>query len=482
MSSANFAPSAPPAFNIAPSAPPPQAIPSVGGAAVGDTGSLIWFGLLTLLNIGILTALFTVGNLEEVGKNWPKYRCNPIYMPFASSFGHDPAENFNFCLDSVFAGKAAAIFAPLYNILSEFGTIISKIVNVAMGLRNLFANMLNSVQDFLGNVKQRILTILMQVRISFMKMNQLMGRVFGTMFAVINMGMSALTAGQNVANNDLVQFLFEFCFAPETPIELASGDIRTIQDIKIGDSLATVNGINPVVTSKFVFDGSRTSMVKIGDVHLSAEHLVDGAVAEDHPDAVAASSIPRLVCMNVSGHQFRVGGLIVSDYDESSDTTVIQTTQALAETKLNGTPPSLMTDSTVLSVLQEYTLGIEGDALVLLTDGTWKLLREIQIGDTVQTGGTVLGTVTESVVYGVTLPCGLVVSASQLLWTGNNWKRAAVAYPKSIQQIKKPLYQLFTTQCSSFHVKYNDVELCVREYREIADPAMEDSYREELAS
>jgi hypothetical protein len=30
-------------------------------------------------------------------------------------------------------------------------------------------------------------------------------------------------------------------------------------------------------------------------------------------------------------------------------------------------------------------------------------------------------------------------------------------------------------------VKYNNVEVCVREYREIADPAMEDLYREELA-
>lgn len=468
--------SAPAAFTVpivAPAAPPTSG---------GNSNNIMWFGLITFLNIAILVALFTVGNLEEVAKNWPKYQCNPIYMPFASAFGHDPAENFQFCLNSVFAGKAAIMFAPLYNILNEFGAIISKIVNVAMGLRNLFANMLHSVQDFLGNVKQRILTIITQVRISFLKMNQLMGRVFGTMYAIIFMGISGLTAGQNIASNAIVKFLFEFCFAPETPVELASGDIRMIQDVKIGDSLAAIGGIHPVVTSKFVFDGSKTSMVKIGDVHLSAEHLVDGDVAEEHPDAVAASSIPRLICMNVSGHQFRVGRLIVSDYDESSDATVIQTTQALAETKLNGIPPSSMTDSTVLSSLQEYTLGIEGHALVLLENGTWKLLREIQVGDIVQTGGTVLGTVTESVEYGVALPCGLIVSASQLLWTGDSWKRAAVAYPKSIQQIKQPLYQLFTKQCSSFHVKYNNVEVCVREYREIADPAMEDSYREELAS
>ena len=134
----------------------------------GSTGSLIWFVLITALNIGILIALFTVGNLEEVAKNWPRYRCNPIYMPFAASFGSDPVENFQFCLDSVFAGKAAIIFGPLYLILNEFGTIISKIVNATMGLRNLFGTMFQSVTDFLQNVKQRILTILMQVRISFM--------------------------------------------------------------------------------------------------------------------------------------------------------------------------------------------------------------------------------------------------------------------------------------------------------------------------
>jgi len=396
-------------------------------------------------------------------------------MPFAASFGSDPVENFQFCLDSVFAGKAAIIFAPLYNILNEFGSIISKIVNVAMGLRNLFANMFSSVKDFLGNVKQRILTILTQIRISFLKMNNLMGRVFGTLYAVIYMGLSGLTAGQNIANNDLVKFLFEFCFAPTTPILLSTGVTIPIQDVRVGDRLAPVEGGSPLVTSKFIFDGTKTRMVTIGDLHVSAEHYIEGALAEEHPTAVVAESIPQLVCLNVEGHKFKIGSLVVSDYDECSDATVVTTTQALAEYRLNGVMASHTTKG-----LEEYSLGVEGTAFVLLEKGEWKLLQEVQVGDIVQIGGRVVGIVEEFVETGVTLPSGLVVSASQLIWTGLLWERAAVVYPSHI--LRKSLYQLFVEQCSSFYVKKNEDVLLVREYREVADPAMEDSYREELSN
>lgn len=450
------------------------------GGGGGTAGSLIWFLLLTALNAGILAALFTVGSLEEVAKNWSRYRCNPIYMPFAASFGSDPLDNFKFCLDSVFAGKAAMIFAPLYSILSEFGSIINKIVNVAMGLRNLFANMFSSVRDFLGNVKQRLLTIITQIRISFIKMNQLMGRVFGTLYAVIYMGLSGLAAGQNIANNDLVKFLFEFCFAPETAVPLADGSTVAIRDIHVGDVLAAVNGAQPKVTGSFVFDGHRTPMVMIGDLHLSKEHYVEGAPAEEHPAATIAFSIPQLVCLNVEGHKFRIGPLTVSDYDESSHPAVIADVQALAERKLNGRsypPPS---DPRVIEALKEYTLGIDGDALILLENQEWKRLRDIRLGDQLRNAGYVLGTVHEYVEMGVTLPSGLVVSASQLVWNIIRWERAAVAYPDSLHPIRRPLYQLFTSKCASFYVKYNEQVTVVREYREILDPDMEDPYRADI--
>ena len=38
-------------------------------------------------------------NVGDIKNNWPQYRCNPLVMPFAGYFGHDPAENFNECIN-----------------------------------------------------------------------------------------------------------------------------------------------------------------------------------------------------------------------------------------------------------------------------------------------------------------------------------------------------------------------------------------------
>lgn len=461
---------------------------TVAGPSIG---AIIGFVLLTLLFIGILTALFTVGSVQEIAKNWPRYRCNPIFMPFASAFGSDPVENFQFCLDSVFAGKAAVVFGPLYAILNDFGNIISKIVNVAMGLRNLFKTMFESVTNFLSNVKQRIQTLILSARMSFLKMNQLMGRVFGTLYAIIFMGISALAAGQNIANNDIVQFLFEFCFHPLTPVRLSNGTTLPIKDVYVGGSLAPIQGVSPIVTSKFIFDGTRTPMVTIGPVedtiHLSAQHYVGGKTAAEHPTAYPAPSIDRLVCLNVEGHQFHVGNYVdteqvVSDYDESSTPNTVKKTQALAELRLNGRPSVPITEEHVLEVLADYSLGIDDRAPILMEDGSIKLLKHIQLGDCVQGGGTVLGLVEELVEHVVTHPDypALLLSPSQLIWTKGSWLRAAVAYPDRIRDIRTILRQLFTERCSTFAIASDSDPLICREYREIADPDMEEEYAQEL--
>jgi len=148
----------------------------------------------------------------------------------------------------------------------------------------------------------------------------------------------------------------------------------------------------------------------------------------------------------------------------------------LADYRLNGhcSTPAV---GHVATALEEYSLGVDGSASVLLENGEWKRLQDICLGDCVQIGGHIVGTVEEQVEFGVTLPSGLTVSASQLLWTGIRWERAAVAYPAQIRPLRAKLYQLFTTKCSSFYVKYNEDVVLVREYREIADPAMENPYR-----
>jgi hypothetical protein len=424
--------------------------------------------------------MFTIGNLTEIGENFSRYRCNPLLIPFASSFGYDTRENFNYCLSSVFNQKAAVVFAPIYGLLSNFTTIIQLIVDVALGLRKLFANFLFGVNTFIRSVRDRIQGLLFNIRISLLKMNTLMNRVYGTMYSVIWMGTSAMTAGMNVADNSLVKFLFEFCFDPDTEVCMADGSWRRIRDVVIGDALRSADGTAVThVTSTFVFDGVRTPMVRIGDVLVSAEHYVQCATdgvfhpAHQHPDAVPAASIPRLYCLNVADHQFRVrngdGVLVVSDYDEHSTRDVVYETQAIALRALNGGDPQ------PADGVDDYSLGVDGALEVRMADGSWRRMDALALGDTVWNSGHITGIVCEHAAHTVECGGGAIVSPAQIVFDGDKWVRAA--HIGTLRDESKQLYSIITSRGGTLEIRGGETHYFIRDYREVSLPEMEAAYQ-----
>lgn len=438
--------------------------------------SILMFIIVTLLFAGLTFVTMYFSNLNEIAKNFGKYRCNPAFMPFAGQFGYDARENFNFCISSILNDQIAEAFAPLYKMLSQFTGILTVMMNAVMGIRKLFSNFFLSVNNFIGSVRNRIQNLLFQIRLSFMKMNNLMGRVFGTMYAVIFMGMSSLTAGSNIAESDLAKFMMEFCFDPETPITLESGKQCAIKDIKIGDRLAALPDAHvPVVTSTFVFDGAQTPVVKINDVVLSDQHYVqyEGAwiPAGNHPNAQRVPSLTQLICLNVSGNTFLVGdaGLVVRDYDEHVSASVVEQTQAIASKALNGYADT--------PTIADYSLGFDPALEVKLACGRLVRADAVKLGDELYGAGRVLGLVQEVCEECVSLK-GHDVSAAQLIFDQDRWIRAGTKYETTGP---RTLLQFVTEKCGVI-VARSDAghEYFLRDYREVPLPEMESPYEEEF--
>ena len=113
----------------------------------GYTKTIIVFVLITAVQIGLLVGAFQLHLLNDIKKNFGQYRCNPLFMPFVGNFGYDPIDNFNFCVQSIFNGKAAEVFAPIYSILATFQGVLMTVVNSAMSIRGMFANFLGGVEQ-----------------------------------------------------------------------------------------------------------------------------------------------------------------------------------------------------------------------------------------------------------------------------------------------------------------------------------------------
>ena len=71
---------------------------------------------LALLILTLFIAMFSISffsnKLSNIKKNWPEYRCNPMYMPLASQFGFDPVENFTYCIGSMQSNSMGFFYNP----------------------------------------------------------------------------------------------------------------------------------------------------------------------------------------------------------------------------------------------------------------------------------------------------------------------------------------------------------------------------------
>ena len=436
--------------------------------------------LLTVVFITGIVLLLVYGNVSEISNNFAKYRCNPAVMPFAGLFGQNASDNFSFCMKQLLNGQASSIFAPIYTILGNFLAIMTTMSNALMSVRTMFANFYGGVNNFIATFQRRIQSLMLQIRLSFIKMQNLMGRVYGTMYATTFMGVSAITAGTNLGDNSLVKFIFATapCFAPDTPIRMADGSRKAIKDIQLGDFLSAVENGNKkgIVTSVFRFDGSKTPMVTIGSYIISTTHYVQyegkWIQACQHPSALPTKSISDIICLSVEGNQFLLDDartpLRVADYRESSDPSVLAEAQIIADFALNGSNEN--------EYIKDYTFGITSELEVALADGRWKRSDMVVIGDVLEGSGRVYGLVHEA--------CQGVASLfgpAQFIWSAADakWRRAATLF--HVQNAPVILYSFFTEGCSTIRVRSESDEYFIRDYAEVPIPEMEAPFENALA-
>lgn len=433
-----------------------------------DYGNWAGFTLLTFLFIGIWYFLNSAIDVVEVKKNWPKYRCSPSVMPFAGMYGYDVNENFQFCLRNIFEGQVGEATGPFATIMSgTIGTLMIFLKNLN-SIRVMLATLVGGVSKIFQEFSDRLKLAISQIRITGLRMQTLMKRVFATFFAVIYMALSLISTGQNFGNSFIFNFLDTFCFDPDTPIEIEGKGSIPIQSVEVGDTI--VNGSRVTSTYRFAADGQ--SMVTLGSILVSTNHYVQyegkWIQAKDHPDAVPHSawsggSSRPLICLDTETHKIPLDNYIFSDWDETDVSDV--PTMRNAEIALNGQPTA-----DYIQYIWPFQPAIGLETQIRMADGSFKSAALLQVGDKVSTG-EVTGVGFRHVKQFSVTDSGVHVTPSTLLWSGVHWKRAGFIY--------EPMDVYLNTYCMrTFVVKgENALETAsgdyIRDMMEVWSPDME---------
>jgi len=418
-------------------------------------------------------------NINHVKKNWAEYRCSPTIMPFASFFGHNTAENFNFCMGKTFHIHANSYFSSFGGILGDFTGLLHSIFGSISSLRNTIATLGGGINVIFQEFTERISTFFFNLRLTAIRIKMMFGRMYAILFSVMYMGLSGITGLITFTNTFLFSFLDTFCFPGDTRLHVKDKGYIQIKDIEIGDVLLPTESR---VSGLFRFYSKGQPMVKLGNITVSTNHYVNHdkrwIKAGKHPEAIQLGpwdSEKPLYCLNTSDNKIPIENYTFLDYDETPEADVY--TMTYIQSVLNGMKYCYTTEQ-YNKLIPEYCACIEENTKIRMKNGELKKAKDIVLGDTLSMGGEIVGFIRREA-SSLCRIHDLEITPSTLYWNNdkNAWIRFGQENPIIILDAPKIMMSFVVASNSQIELENGVI---IRDYMELCSPDSEMYYTKQL--
>jgi hypothetical protein len=277
--------------------------------------------------------MLVMNNIKDLKDNWPIYRCNPAYMPFAGLVGKDPFKNFTDCTMKSFQDYTGFIVDPIMAQFSQVTGVVSQIGGAMNDMRGMMAQTRTGFLGIVGTVFGKIQNLMSQFQYIIVRMRTLMARLVGIMMSFVYIFYSGQQTGASLINGPVGKTMNFLCFDENTLIKINSGTTVFMKDLKLGDVL---NNNNSVV-SVYVIEGNDVPMFLLGKTKVSGGHkvLYNGRYipVSDHPKAVTTTESKNLVCINTELRSFTIDSYQFMDFLEVGEVSGVSD-PALGELKV----------------------------------------------------------------------------------------------------------------------------------------------------
>jgi len=340
-------------------------------------GQILLYFLIFLYCLGYI---LLVENRQTIRDNWDNYRCNPLVMPFASYFGHNPSENLEGCLSVSFKMFFDMLMAPFNGIMSMISGLLGNLVTQLNFIRNLTAPIREFVNFAVKSVFKKTENLMNVVMFTFLKMNDILKRVFANfrlMVYTLEATQMTLTSTWNGPIGKMARFwapaIDFFCFAASTPVKMRSGEHKCISQLVIGDELYDSSCVYGILCSN-----PPEYMFNYKNIIVAGGHFVkdvDGLwrPVEQSPIAIKIKtpvSVQRIYSIWTTNHRIFSNDIEFADYDDTVETLPLQKKMICRQLEID-TPPEQKYNENVL----------RDDIEILLGNMSWKPISQLELGD-----------------------------------------------------------------------------------------------------
>jgi hypothetical protein len=281
------------------------------------------------VNLGYFSLVFIMfyfGMVVEIKKDWPKYRCNPMFMPLSDNLEQD----FVYCVQSMQTNFMGYLLQPINYIV---GMLSNMGGNFTVSL-DFVRTMISNIRTFFTSIVQNIFGVFLNLVIEFQKITisikDLVGKIIGVMVTIMYLIDGSVKTMQSTWNGppgQMVRALGGNCFHPETKVKLKNGPIVNMKDLNLGDILENGSRVDVLMTIdnklkenfyKFPGKGPKNS-----DIYVTGSHMIFSdsqnkfIEVKDHPDAIITKDTHSYFSSLITdNHKIKLGECEFWDWED----------------------------------------------------------------------------------------------------------------------------------------------------------------------
>ena len=289
--------------------------------------------LIVFLFIIIVVWNIVSANLSKIKHNWIKYRCNPMVMPFAEYFGHDPAKNFNQCIETIQKDRMGEYLQPANYAIALAGRTGGQITESVQGIREFLNYLRNQLYLTIRKIFTVFLGIVQPINQILAKFRDLTMRLVGAMTVMLYMVDGSNKTVVSTWNSDVGGMVRTLCFHPNTTVNLKFGRKKFMTDIKLGDILE--NGTEVVGLLQLKGPDKNNPYYKIWSkelgnyIYVTGSHLIKDPDTKkfikvsEFKDALPTRKTSQYMsCLITDNHRIPIGEYIFWDWEDDKETLI----------------------------------------------------------------------------------------------------------------------------------------------------------------
>jgi uncharacterized membrane protein YeaQ/YmgE (transglycosylase-associated protein family) len=275
-----------------------------------------------------------LSSMNNMQRNWAVYRCNPMFMPFASYFGQDPLENFTYCIQNMQSSYMDYILQPITYSVGLIGDVTGSLLDDVNSIRGKMSSLVNNISGIVGSILGIFVNMILQMQKILIKLKDTFMKLVGTLIVLAYSLEGAVSTGESVMAGPIGGALRFVCFHPRTHVKIDRNVngmykhmIVPISNVEIGDYIYH-DDISTCISKTYEFTLTQregNEFYRIDDILVTAHHKMlnektgNWVYVKDHPDAKKTMiTADKVYCFETTTGKIPISGYLFHDWEDDN--------------------------------------------------------------------------------------------------------------------------------------------------------------------